>query len=107
MPTLDADVLVEHLDRALDALVTARLMASPSPLAPALPGEALDVALRAHEGCQRARKGIAAALGAVEAVLGEQNRALVFDLEAAVNELVGRACETLWALAWTAVRPRS
>ena len=64
-----------------------------------LPEGALDLALRQHEGFQRARRGFAEALRAVDAALGDANRNL---LESSVNALVGQAYEASWALAWTA-----
>lgn len=104
--TTDLDLIVEHIDIALAELLAARVAAAQSLPEPALPEEALDLALQRHEGYQAARKGFSEALAAVEAVLGQGNRSLVFDLESSVNGLVGQGCEVAWALAWMAAAPR-
>ncbi|GMV27624.1 MAG: hypothetical protein AMXMBFR58_36550 [Phycisphaerae bacterium] len=100
----DLDLIVEQLDIALRALLGARVAAAQSLPQPALPEEALDLALQHNEAYQAARRGVSEALAAVEAVLGQENRSLVFDLEGAVNAALVQAAEVAWALAWAALR---
>ena len=91
------DQLVEHLERALDAVLTARLMVDGA--TPPLPDVALDEALRCNPEFQKARRGFGGALEKLLDLVGKDQKAIVFNLEGAVNEMIAVGAGVGWSLA--------
>ena len=93
---LDLDALGEGLDRAMDALLAVRVaLGDPSV---AVPGEALDEALRRDEGYQDAQRGFGGALERLLHAAGDELRDSVLDVEAIANAVAARAAEAAWLL---------
>ncbi|GMV42249.1 MAG: hypothetical protein AMXMBFR64_39650 [Myxococcales bacterium] len=90
---------VDRLDVALDALLAVRV-ALGGLLTDAMPDEALDEALRHHEGYQAARRAFVEAL--YGAGRGGVNDEHIFAIESAAHTLAARAAEVGWRLGVTA-----
>ena len=98
---MDNQELVGHLDDALDRLLTVRIALGGVVEAP-LPEEALDVALRQHEGFQRARRGFVAVLERLQREAGGLVADDVLNVESTAHAMVGAALEVAWRLGLTA-----
>ena len=92
----DDDALVEHLDRALDAVLAVRV-ALGGPNIP-VPDEALDEALQRDDAYQEARRRFSATFAVMSRRLGAEDEASLLDFEGTVNALVARAAECGWRL---------
>lgn len=99
--TADTDALVEHLDRALDAVLVVRVALGVSNVP--VPAEALDAALGAGDGYLRRRQRFGRIVSRLLDTRPEQHQA-VFDLEAEVNALVATAVEIGWRVAMSTRR---
>ena len=93
---MSADDLTERLDLALDAVLTVRLALGGQSGLP-MPEDALDAALRLHQGFQQTRRDFVATVDAVQRA-GADNDA-VLDIEAAAHAMVSQAAEVGWGLA--------
>ncbi len=94
--TADADALVQHLDRALDAVLAVRVALGASSLP--VPDEALDEALQRDDAYQQARRRFSTSFAVLAGQHDAEEGPSLLDLESAVNALVARAAECGWRL---------
>lgn len=92
----DPTTVADGLDRAIDELLAVRVAVSPVPVA--LLDLALDEALLQSPEYQRSRRTFAASIEAMLDGQWDELPQAVLDVEAAANELVGRAVEMAWRL---------
>ena len=93
--------LIEHLDDALNAVLTARIIAGQVE-APSVPDEALRIALGADDNYRRGRGRVREALDGLRETVDGETWAKVLILEAAMNAAGAEALEVSWRLGWTA-----
>lgn len=87
---------LEHLDRALDALMAARIAIGGLP--DDLPDTALDEALEADDEYRRVREELSEQVAKLMQVVGPFDRDAVLGLESAVNALVACGVGVGWKL---------
>ena len=96
-PTAPNMKVVEHLDRALDAVLAARVEMGLLAEALPIPDEALDTALGCDKSYQEARAEVRDALKVLlDAAKDHGLVQLVLDFEAAANHQVSVALEVGW-----------
>jgi len=86
MTPADQQEVAVHLHEALDHLIAGLMLAEGLPNS-TVPGEALDVALRATPAFREARQGLQ------QALQGIHDHAVVLAVEEAANALAARAAE--------------
>ena len=95
------DTLRDHLDHALNAVLTARVAAGRVE-APSLPDDALHGALGQSGDYQQARVQVREALDALQGVVDGETWAKILRLEGTMNAALAEAVEIAWKLGWTA-----
>ena len=99
------DTLLEQLDTALGAVLTARVAAG-GVEAPSVPDDAFDGALGADDGYQQARAKVREALDGLRKAVDPPTWQAILQYEAAANESMAEAVEVAWTLAWKAAAGR-
>lgn len=94
--TGDEDALVEHLDRALDAVLAVRVALGGSNVP--VPEEALDEALQRDDAYLEARRRFSTAFAVLAGQRDADEGPSLLDFESTVNALVARAAECGWRL---------
>lgn len=94
---MTSDDQVERLDQAIDAILSIRA-ALRGGEAPELPAEALDAALRLHQGYQQARQEFATAVRRLVERTGGDMRSDVFTVESSANQMIAIGAEVAFAL---------
>ena len=97
----DDTTITDHLDHALQAVLTARAAAGQVE-APSVPDEALHGALGSSEPYREARVKVREGLDALQGIVDGETWKKVLTLEAATNQALGEAIEIVWGLGWTA-----
>ena len=95
------DTLRDHLDHALNAVLTARVAAGRVE-APSLPDDALHEALGQSGDYQQARVQVREALDALQAEVDTETWNKILRLEGAMNAALAEAIEVTWKLGWVA-----
>ena len=102
----DIGKLKEHLDRAIEATLTARVMLGGLADA-AVPDDALDVALRDSPDVQAARREFLAALAAIDVAGDAVARQTYLQIEEAANAVAAESAVAGWRLGLLAATGRN